>query len=127
MLSDVGSWPQWWTGLARAVPGDDTVAPGSRADIQVNSPIGVTLSFGIELEETEPPNFVSFSATGDLRGTGAWRLQETGPITTITSVWCVATRRRSIRLMRPVAAQMHSRVMRAGQQGLARRLNRLVA
>ena len=127
VLSDIASWPQWWPGLPVAVPVDDTIAPGSRADIRVNSPIGVTLSFGIELQATDPPTFVAFSAAGDLRGAGAWSLQQTGPITTITSVWCVTTRRRSIRMMRPVAAWMHSQVMSAGRRGLARRLNRLTA
>lgn len=125
VLADIGSWPQWWPGLPVAEPADDTVAPGSRADIAVNSPIGLTLSFGIEVTDTNPPKLVTFSAVGDLRGAGAWSLEETGPITTITSVWCVTTRRSSIRMMRPVSTWMHSRVMRAGNRGLASRLNRL--
>ncbi|WP_231446840.1 SRPBCC family protein [Brevibacterium zhoupengii] len=127
VLCDIEAWPQWWPGLPVAVPIDDTIAPGSRADIQVNSPIGMTLSFSIELHDAEAPNFVTFSAAGDLRGSGAWSLQQTGPITTISSVWCVNTRRRSIRLLRPVASSMHSRVMRAGHRGLASRLNRLAS
>lgn len=127
VLSDIESWPQWWPGLPVAVPVDDAVVPGSRADIQVDSPIGLTLSFGIELQDTDPPNFVSFSAAGDLRGRGMWSLQQTGPITTITSVWCVTTQRLSLRMMRPVATRMHSLVMRAGHRGLARCLNRLTA
>lgn len=126
VLSDVDSWPQWWPGLPVAVPVDDRIVPGSRADIQVESPIGVTLSFGIELQDTGPPRFVSFSATGDLRGTGVWSLEQMGPITTISSVWCVTTSRLSIRMLRPVATWMHSRVMRAGHRGLARRLNSLM-
>lgn len=127
VLSDIESWSQWWPGLPVAVPADDTVAPGSRADITVISPIGLRLCFGIELQDVNSPNFVMFSAAGDLRGTGAWSLTETGPITTITSVWCVTTRRRPIRMMRPVAAWMHSLVMRAGHRGLTSRLNRLTA
>ena len=71
VLSDIEAWPQWWPSLPVAVPIDDTIATGSRADIQVDSPIGVTLSFSIELQETEAPYFVIFSAAGDLRGTGA--------------------------------------------------------
>lgn len=77
VLSEIESWPQWWPGLPVAVPADDEIVPGSRADIQVDSPIGVTLSFGIELQDTDPPNFVMFSAAGDLRGTGVWSLQQT--------------------------------------------------
>lgn len=126
VLADIESWPQWWPGLPAAVPMDDAVAPGSRADIRVNSPIGLTLSFGIELQDTEPPNFVSFSAAGDLRGMGAWSIQETGPITTISSLWCVTTTRTSLRMLRPVAARAHSLVMRAGHHSLAKRLNRRV-
>ncbi|GAA1848200.1 SRPBCC family protein [Brevibacterium marinum] len=127
VLTEIRSWPQWWPGLSMAVPIDDTLVPGSRADIQVDSPIGLKLRFGIELEDADPPNSVSFFADGDLRGTGTWSVQQTGPITTILFVWCVTTRRRSIRMMRPVASRMHSGVMRAGQQGLSRRMNRLVS
>lgn len=126
VLSDIESWPQWWPGLPVAVPVDERIAPGSRADIQVNSPIGVTLSFGIELQNTNPPNFVKFTAAGDLRGIGEWSLHQMGPITTISFVWCVTTRRMPIRLMRPMATWMHSRVMSAGHRGLVRRLNRFL-
>lgn len=126
VLSDIQAWPQWWPGLPVAVPVDERIMPGSRADIQVNSPIGVTLSFGIELQDTGPPNFVKFFAGGDLRGIGEWTLEQTGPITTISSVWCVTTRRVPIRLLRPVAKRMHSHVMSAGRRGLVRRLNRLL-
>ncbi|WP_235344856.1 SRPBCC family protein [Brevibacterium sp. UCMA 11754] len=81
VLSDVKSWPQWWPGLPVAVPVDDRNVPGRRAEIQVESPIGVTLSFGIELQDTDPPSFVSFSATGDLRGTvcGRWSRRARSP------------------------------------------------
>lgn len=126
VLSDIESWPQWWPGLPVAVPVDEGTASGSRADIQVNSPIGVTMSFGIELQDTDPPNFVKFFASGDLRGIGEWTLEQMGPITTISSVWCVTTRRMPIRLLRPVAKRMHSHVMSAGRRGLVRRLNRLL-
>lgn len=126
VLSDIESWPQWWPGLPVAVPVDDKISPGSRADIQVDSPIGVTLRFGIELQNIAPPNFVKFSATGDLRGIGEWSLHQTGPITIISSVWCVTTRRLPLRLLRPVATTMHSHVMSAGRHGLVIRLNRLL-
>ena len=125
VLAQVGDWPQWWPGLSEVIVADDIVEPGSRAQIHVRSPIGLTLRFEIEIRVSDPPNHVSFAADGDLRGSGAWSLDETGPITTITSLWCVTTCRRPIRIMRPIATCMHSLVMSAGHRGLMKRLSEL--
>lgn len=122
VLTRVEAWPQWWPGLPVAEPADDTVAPGSRAHLLVTSPIGLSLDFDIELRDIRTERFAGFTATGDLRGVGEWSLSRNGPITTIESTWCVTTTRRSIRLLRPLAARLHDSVMRAGERGLAAHL-----
>lgn len=122
VLSQVADWPAWWPGLAAADPVGENVAPGSRAHIQVRSPIGLSLNFAIEAQTVEPPHRVSFAATGDLRGNGVWTLTAIGPITRIDSVWCVTTGRALIRVLRPLSGVMHAAVMRAGERGLAGKL-----
>lgn len=122
VLADVDSWPTWWPGLPAAESLDEVLAPGSRAQLEVRSPIGLRLNFGIALDDIAPPGFVSFTADGDLRGIGVWTLEQIGPITTISSTWCVTSARTLIRMVRPVSAMMHAYVMRAGHRGLARRL-----
>lgn len=127
VLSAVDTWSQWWPGMPLAVPVDDTLEQGSRARIHVDSPLGVTMRFEIQLDEIRPPKFVSFSASGDLRGSGVWTIEQTGPVTTISSLWCVTSARTMIRMMRPVSSRMHAHVMRAGHRGLVQRLNRMVS
>ncbi len=69
---------------------------------------------------------------GELAGTGRWRLFEQDGVTAVTYEWNVATTKRWMNLLapiaRPVFAWNHDWVMARGGEGLARRLGtRLVA
>jgi hypothetical protein len=71
-------------------------------------------------------------ATGELTGTGRWRLFEQDGLTAILYEWNVATSKRWMTLLapvlRPVFAWNHDVVMRWGGEGLARRTGaRLIA
>ncbi|WP_137824670.1 SRPBCC family protein [Brevibacterium sp. 2SA] len=125
VLTDVEAWPQWWPGIAVATTDDSGVHPGSRAGITVRSPLGVAFDITLSIEGLTPARQVRLVADGDLRGVGVWTLARTGPLTAISSTWCVTTRRRSVRVLRPVSAGMHGFVMRAGEDGLRRRLSAL--
>jgi uncharacterized protein YndB with AHSA1/START domain len=122
VLEKVEQWPQWWPGLAAAEPADDYVVPGSRANIVVRTPIGTALRFTIEITQMQPPHLVELAAHGDLRGEGVWTLTEEHGITHVDSLWCVTSRRRMIKMLRPIASFTHGIVMRAGERGLATRL-----
>lgn len=123
VLEEVEAWPQWWPGLAGAHWFEDRIIPGSRADIQVRTPIGMSLCFTIAAEHVDAPRRISFSAHGDLRGEGVWTLTPHGSSTHIDSLWCVTTTRPVIRALRPLSGLMHALVMRAGERGLRRRLS----
>jgi hypothetical protein len=66
------------------------------------------------------------SATGELAGTGSWRLYEDDGSTAVLFEWRVQTTRRWMNLLAPFARPLfrwnHDRLMRAGGRGLARRL-----
>lgn len=127
VLSDVESWPQWWPGVGLATRLGGAVGQGSRADVTVRSPIGLALTMTLRVDDLDPPSRVTLSADGDLRGHGVWTVHRSGPLTVIDSVWCVTTQRRTVRLIRPLSALMHSVVMRAGERGLRRRLSEQAA
>ncbi|RBP66218.1 polyketide cyclase/dehydrase/lipid transport protein [Brevibacterium sanguinis] len=128
-LVDIDSWPQWWPGIASAclldprTPSDPGLGPGSRARLDVRSLAGIGLRFGLEVQVEQPGRGMTVTADGDLTGVGQWSLSADGPVTTVSIVWCVTTRRRLIRLLRPLAGLTHGRVMAAGNAGLNRRLS----
>ncbi|MCT2182123.1 hypothetical protein M3G00_04135 [Brevibacterium casei] len=123
VLSAIDDWPGWWPGLAWVHAVDGTLTEGSRAQIGVRSPLGLSLSMMLRIEAIDPPRQVVLSAEGDLRGTGVWTLRRSGPLTVIDAVWCVTTTRLAPRLLRPLSARMHAAVMAAGETGLRRRLS----
>jgi hypothetical protein len=65
-------------------------------------------------------------AVGELEGTGIWRLFEQNGVTAVVYDWDVATTKRWMQLLAPVARPVfeynHDVVMRWGGEGLARRL-----
>jgi hypothetical protein len=64
-------------------------------------------------------------ATGNLEGTGHWRLFEHQGVTAVTYEWNVRTTKRWMKLLgplgRPLFEYNHDVVMRWGGEGLARR------
>jgi hypothetical protein len=71
-------------------------------------------------------------ATGELEGTGHWRLFEQDGVTAVTYEWDVRTTKPWMNLLGPVAKPVfeynHDLVMRWGGEGLAQRLGcRLLA
>lgn len=129
LLAEVDSWSDWWPGMVGAITGTPNQQRkqsllGTRVHAQVTSHVGFSLDLGITLTQAEPGRFVQFSATGDLRGTGQWTFARTGPLTEVSILWCVTTRRPLLRMLRPLAGWTHSHVMTAGNRGLNALLNR---
>jgi hypothetical protein len=66
------------------------------------------------------------TATGELTGTGHWRLYEQAGVTAVTYEWNVSTSKRWMNALAPVARPLfqynHNVVMRWGGEGLARHL-----
>jgi len=65
-------------------------------------------------------------ATGDLNGTGSWKLENLDGSTRVTYLWIVSTEKTWMNLLAPLLAPVfawnHDQVMLAGGKGLARHL-----
>jgi uncharacterized protein YndB with AHSA1/START domain len=129
-LADNRRWPEWWRGvqgveIVRAGAGDDRI--GEIARYTWRSRVGYELAFEMEVVSVDRPRFMEGRATGELTGTGRWRLFEEAGVTAVLYEWDVATARAWMNalapVLRPVFAQNHDWLMRQGGQGLARRLS----
>lgn len=119
--------PQWW----RHVAGTDQRA-AHMARYEIRSPLRYTLRFDVALERASRPSLIWTRAAGDLSGVGRWRISEAGGITVVDHRWIVATTKRWMNAVAPLARPgffwAHDRVMESGGRGLARRLDaRLLA
>jgi uncharacterized protein YndB with AHSA1/START domain len=127
-LRDYAKYPQWWPDVRHV----DLVQNGGGRDVgmvvraRVRSPLFYSLSFDVELVEVDEPTLISAKATGQLVGTGVWRLVEVPGGTLASYTWDVATTRPWMNLLAPVARSAftaaHGSVMRRGARGLAGRL-----
>ena len=91
-IYDSERWPQWWRGVERVVelaPGDED-GLGQRAAYTWRSRLPYELTFEVELTRQERPHLLEGEASGELAGTGTWRLSEGGGVTTVLYEWDVA-------------------------------------
>lgn len=105
---------------------------GGRYRIAWRSRIPYELEFDFAVREVDAPRAMEGRATGALEGHGHWRLFEQDGFTAVLYDWRVATTKRWMNALAPVARPVfeynHDVVMRRGGEGLARRLGcRLVA
>jgi uncharacterized protein YndB with AHSA1/START domain len=128
-LADHERWPEWWRGVnavdvVRPGVGEDRI--GEVARYTWRSHLGYELSFEMEVVAVDRPRFMEGRATGDLAGTGRWRLFEDAGVTAVVYEWDVATARPWMNALapalRPAFAWGHDRLMRQGGEGLARRI-----
>lgn len=121
-------WPQWWDGVVAA----ELVRPGNGQGIGAvrrltwRSRLPYTLTFDVEVARVEPMALIEGRATGELEGTGTWRLASDGDLTSVHYSWHVRTTRPWMNLLapllRPVFRWNHDYVMARGGEGLARLL-----
>jgi hypothetical protein len=127
-LERVEDWPEWWRGVQRVTE----LEPERRYAIAWRSRIPYELEFEFTVRETDAPCSMIGDATGELTGTGHWRLFECQGVTAVTYEWNVRTTKAWMNLLAPVAKRIfdynHNVVMRWGGEGLAARLGcRLLA
>jgi uncharacterized protein YndB with AHSA1/START domain len=128
VLEDPTAWPAWWRWLLRAQllePGRDD-GLGARYRFQFKTALPYTLSFESETVRMSPPSLWEARVSGELAGTGAWEVTEQGGGSLIRYTWLVATTKRWMNLLAPVARPAfswnHALIMRDFATGLGRRL-----
>jgi len=103
------------------------VLGADRYSIAWRSRIPYDLAFEFAVERTERPHQMYGTATGELTGTGHWRLYEEAGVTAVTYEWNVRTSKGWMNALAPVARPVfeynHNVVMRWGGEGLARHLD----
>ncbi len=104
----------------------DAERVGSVYRIAWRSRIPYELEFDFTVRKVDPPCCMEGDAEGDLEGSGRWLLFERDGVTAVLYEWNVATPKRWMRAIAPVArpvfAYNHDVVMRWGGEGLAGRL-----
>jgi Polyketide cyclase / dehydrase and lipid transport len=127
-LQDVQAWSEWWRGVVRVTE----LEPRERYSIAWRSRIPYDLEFEFRVLRQDAPHSMDGRATGDLEGSGHWRLFEHAGVTAVTYEWNIRTTKPWMSVLAPVARPIfeynHNVVMRWGGEGLARRLGcRLLA
>lgn len=127
-------WPEWWRGVVEATETDPGTpcGVGRRGRYAWHSRIPYPVRFEVVATAVERPHLLAGAASGELEGTGIWRLYEQDGLTAIVYEWNVRTTKRWMNAIGPIAAPVfrwnHDQVMRWGGEGLARLLGaRLVA
>jgi uncharacterized protein YndB with AHSA1/START domain len=133
-IHDSEAWPSWWRGVERVVvvePGD-TDGLGQLGRYTWRSKLPYELEFDMRTTRVERPLLLEGRASGELAGTGRWRLFEQDGVTAVTYEWNVATTRPWMNVLAPIARPIfewnHDWVMGNGATGIAARLGcRLLA
>jgi uncharacterized protein YndB with AHSA1/START domain len=127
-IYDSERWPEWWRGVESVVelnPGDEN-GVGQVGRYVWKSRLPYELEFQVVTTRVDRPHLLEGEASGELAGTGRWRLFESDGTTAVIYEWNVRTTRPWMNLLgplaRPVFAWNHDWVMRNGGVGLARRL-----
>ncbi len=127
-LQDPIAWPDWWRGVESVdeLDGGDGERVGSHYSVRWRSLVPYPVEFEFEVDRVERPLLMAGRASGELAGTGTWRLYEQDGLTAVTYDWCVATTKPWMNLIAPIARPVfewnHDWVMARGGEGLARRL-----
>ena len=121
-------WPTWWKGVESVVEvrkGDER-GVGSVHRYTWKSKLPYRLSFDMQTTRVEPPLLLEGIAIGELQGRGLWQLSTEGSDTIVRYDWNVATTKRWMNLLSPIARPLfewnHNVVMSWGAEGLGKRL-----
>jgi uncharacterized protein YndB with AHSA1/START domain len=118
-------WPEWWRGVERVVelePGEPD-GVGKLARYVWRSRLPYELSFDMRTTRVAAPHLLEGDASGELVGTGRWRLFAEDSTTAVTYEWNVGTTKPWMNALAPLARPAfqwnHDWVMRNGASGLA--------
>lgn len=133
-IYDSDNWPEWWRGVEETerLADGDANGVGQFGRYVWRSKLPYRVEFFVRSTRVEAPYLLVGEASGELAGTGRWRLFEQGGVTAVLYEWNVRTTKAWMNavapLARPLFAANHDWIMRRGGEGLAARLGcRLLA
>jgi hypothetical protein len=121
-------WPEWWRGVEEAteVRAGEDGGVGSVARMVWKSLLPYRVEFEVTTTRVERPHLLEADAVGELAGVGRWRLYEHDGATAVLYEWNVATTKRWMNLLAPVARPAfrwnHDWVMARGGEGISKLL-----
>lgn len=128
-IYDTDRWPDWWPyvmSVKKLEPGNEE-GVGALRELSWKTRLPYTLSFQVRSTRVEKPRLLEGKASGELEGTGLWRLSGEGAVTVVRYDWTVDVTKPWMvwfaPLLKPVFKWNHDVVMRAGGEGLAKRLS----
>jgi uncharacterized protein YndB with AHSA1/START domain len=133
-IYDQRAWPSWWRGVESVVelnPGDE-IGVGAHSRLTWRSKLPYDLLFEALTHTVERPHLIEADVSGELEGSGRWRLFEQDGVTAAIYEWNVRTTKRWMNALAPIARPVfkrnHDWVMHNGATGIAELLNvRLIA
>lgn len=128
VITDSLSWPQWWSDFqdVQDIRQGDSHGLGSIRRYTLRSPFGYRLSFDLQVNDIKEPSLIAGQASGDLEGTGIWRLDAENGQTRIECHWKVHTTKPWMNMLafilKPVFIYNHKKVMANGARNFAEKL-----
>jgi uncharacterized protein YndB with AHSA1/START domain len=119
------SWPRWWRGVeaVEVLEEGDEGGVGKLSRLIWRSRLPYELVFDARTTRVERPHLIEAHASGELAGTGRWRLFEDEGATAVLYEWNVGTTKAWMNLLAPLARPLfawnHDWVMARGGEGLA--------
>lgn len=124
ILSDGKNYAAWWR---PAYLSTHEISP-KKILARVRAKLPYTLSFTTELERQNPPHEFKIRATGELQGTGLWKLKQAGETAEIEFYWDVRAEKPLVRwlsfLLKPLFVWNHDWVMNVGEKALQAEMDR---
>jgi hypothetical protein len=118
VLKEGARYSEWWR---PAYLKTEEVGPRKVRSL-VRAKLPYTLDFTTELVRERPPTELEIKASGELAGTGLWKLNEKDGWTRIEFYWDVRAEKPLVRwlsfLLKPLFRWNHDWVMKVGERGL---------
>lgn len=123
-------YPKWWGAVYDRVEKLNELAGdqvGASALVEAHGRLPYHIRFQSEITDVCAPQLLKLAATGDLTGTGTWRLEEVEDATHVTFTWVVEADKPLLRLLspllKPLFAWNHRWTMRRGEMALCKYLD----
>ena len=120
-------WPEAYRDLREVSPGDAD-GRGWIVDVVSRGALPYDLKWRLEIIEAVRPTLIRLKASGDMVGFGEWRIAQSGEYVDLAYTWRIgvgkAWMQRFEFLLKPFFKLNHDWVMRRGEAGLRREVDR---